>query len=627
MCGIIGKLCKRLDIIGGIVGCLVGAIGAYIAYTTGKSATLEIITVILIASIIYLLFRKKLSNSINPSLPSSKLFISILNIIFISSFMASIFLMHFSLHRPLLYFLLTSISMGAIAAEILTFNNTQNQTWLILLKILLISFSLRYGLLYEFPGLYGVDPWGHIRVVREWLNSGHIINQSSSYGYISYATFPIMHLNIIATKIITLLNLKDSLFYSIGLFYIFSILFVFLLGQRLVNTKAGLLAALIIGFNSFHIGWGAWLIPTSLGIGIFAMILWLIFKGTYTFCNQLILIILMSVLVLTHTFSTFVTLTVLVLLFIANKIYKRIPETKVKPINIRYNLVILFGIIMFTRWIYYFYYPSRSFFDAVFGWFIRDLGTKVQYTGTAFKASEFILNRMGFLMLISFTVIGSLFWFSPKVSNNQKISIIISTAGLSVVTFVFPYFNIKNLIPGRWLAFICTIGAIIIAEGILALSRLVNGKIKKSLLAISIVFIFSLFMINSNGVNIYTPFYGKDYHQDPVRYAFTQSELTAVNSISEMYDDKIITDHWYSSLPFLTQVGQTKIAYLNPKSKNEGLIVIRKYIYKHEFSYEYQGRIYNEKLTEDYFVKFSSSMYNGIYSNGEVRAYLKRRAI
>jgi len=450
----------------------------------------------------------------------------------------------------------------------------------------------------------------------------HYISAQLATGYTSYADFPITHLNIMAVRVITQLDPKDSLFLSIGLFYIFSTLFVFLLGQRLINTKTGLLAALLISITSFHIGWGAWLIPCSLGIGIFAMLLWLIFKGNRNVSSTLMLIIMSFVLVLTHTIAALVAALALVFFLIANQVFKRLPGASGEQINVGYSFLALFWVFLLARWIYSFYSPSKSFFDAVLGWFVSALRVDVQYTGAAFEAlatPQGTLNRVGFLMLIGFIVIGSLFWLSQKAISNKRVAIIIGALGLSVVTFVLPFFNIENFIPGRWLPFIAVLGAAIAAGGILALSRLLNGRVMKSLLMVLIVFIFSMFMVNSYGVNTRTPFYGKDYMQDPQRYAFNESELSAIDTISEIYDGKITTDNEYRKLPLATQVGQERAISLSIEEENEGLIVIREYVYRHGI---FAGQA-NEQSTR-LLDSFSSSGYNMVYNNGEVKAYLPR---
>jgi len=613
---------KRLDIIGGIAGCLGGAGLAFIGYASGQPGTLEIGAAVLVASVLYLLLRNRIAGSSNPSLPANKSLTLIIHIIFFATFAVSIHLMHSSLFRPLLYFVLTSICVAVVAVGILS-SGGKTQTWLLLLEILLISFSLRFGLLYELPGLYGVDPWIHSGLVEEWLGDGHI-SHLTEYRYTKYAGFPVMHLNIMVTRIVTLLNPKDSYYLSIGLFYVASIMFVFLLGRSLINTKTGLLAALLISIDIFHISWAALLIPNSLGIGIFAAMAWLIFKGTSNLPHAFILIVMSVALVFTHPIAALATAIALSLFFMANGVYKRLYKTGVeKMMNIGPNFVILFWVLIFGTWIYTSYSPDRSFFESVFGWLLTTLRTEVQFVGTAFEASVTPLgplNRVGFLMLIGFIVIGSLFWLWREVISNKKVAIITGIFGLATITFVLPFFNIENLIPGRWLPFISVVGVVIAAEGVMALSRLFNGRIMKSLAMVLIIFLASMFMINSHGVNTLTPFYGRDYMQDPRRNAFFASELNAFETIAEIYDGPITVDRRaYNPLRYNIRVEQWRARLFDIEGGNEGLIAIREYSYTHPVIHRYNKEKYDYLLAS-----FDGSGYNTIYDNGEVKAYLAR---
>ena len=586
---------------------------------------MEIGLAMAIASLIYLLFRNRVVSSSNLSLTANKSFILILNIIFFCTFAASIYLMGSAMYRPLIYFLLTSISVAIVAVEILCVRD-KTMVWPILVKILLLAFSLRYGLLYELPSFYGIDPWWHGIMIETWLDNGELTRHIPLMNIWSdYVDFPIMHLEIMATRLITSLGPKDSLFFSVGLFYIASILFIFLLGQRLADTKTGLLAALVISFASFHIGWGAWLIPMALGVAIFSMIVWLIFRASFTVSNISLIIIMSFVLVLTHTIAAFAAAIVIALFAIASEAYKGLRGTRIYKMYIGSRFVALFWVILLVRWFYSFRSPSRSFYDAVFTWFVDALRTDIEYVGTAFEPAEVtvtmplvFLNRVALGLFIGFIVIGSLAWLSRQTINNRRVAIIASTLGLSVVCFVFPFFNVETMIPGRWLVFIAVLGAVVVAEGILGLSRIFKGTVIKALLAVLIIFVFSMFMVNSTSVNTRSHFYGEEYMQDPNRYAFTKSEMAAVDIISSKHGDKITTDNEYRKLPFQAVVGQEAVPFqLNVKS--EDVVIIREYVYTHQFI---------SGCTEEQAIQllngFSYSNYNMVYNNLDVKGYLEK---
>ncbi|MFC2007790.1 hypothetical protein ACFLVB_04260 [Chloroflexota bacterium] len=607
---------KRLDIIGGIGGCIGGAGLASIGYASGQTGTLEIGMAILVASAVYLLFRKRIAGSSNPSLPGNKSLTLIIHIAFFATFAVSIYLMHSSLFRPPIYFFLTSICVAVVAVGVLS-SSSKGQTWLLLFEILLIAFSLRFGLLYELPGFYGVDPWVHSLIVEDWLDVGHFSAQTD-LRITKYAELPVMHLNIMATRIITLLDPKNSYYFSIGLFYITSILFVFLLGQSVVNTKTGLLAALFLSIDIFHIRFAAVLIPTSLGVVIFVAVVWLIFKGTSNLSHTLILIVMSVVLVFTHPITALVTAIALSLFLIADIMYKKLFKTGVDKMRIGVNFVIFFWVLAVTTWVYSSYSPLESMLPGI----INTLSTEVELVGAAFEASETSLgplNRVGFLMLIGFIVIGSLSWLWQKSINNKRVAIIVSVFGLTIIMFFLPFVNVENLLTGRWLHYISILGVVAAAEGSMALFRLLSGTIMKSLAVMLILFIFSMFVINSVSVNTLTPFYGRDYMQDPNRDSLFESELIAVETIAEIYDGQITTDGPYIEFLFNPRVGLDRVKRLDIEGKNEDLIVIRNYLYTHPTIDRYNKEKYNHLLAD-----FDGLRYNTVYYNGEVKGYLER---
>ncbi len=582
---------------------------------------------ILAASLLYLVLRKRINNSVNPSLPDNKILSLILNVIFFFTFSASLLVMHQSEHRPFLYFTLTSVGAAAIAAEILSSTDKPSKTWLLLLKILLISFSLRYGLLYDLgPGFVGSDPWTHATFVNEWVKSGHV-SPATSIGFDGYGNYAGMHLNIMAMRIITGANTKDSFFLSIGLFYIASILFVFLIGRLIINSRAGLLAALFISLNPDHVYFGANIIPQTVGIGTLAILLWLIFKGGKNAANIALVLLMFLFIIFSHTLSAFVIGTTLFLWFFADLAYRRaakIPDERTGP---GIALMMLFWVAMLTWWMYIPYFApvqNGGFFNTIFNWFAMHLKADAEFTGTAFPTgipsavSSVPLNRLWFLMLLVLIMLGSLYWLTRKEINNRKASIIFGTLGLATIMLVNPLFNIQDLWTERWLPFIFVVSAPIAAEGLMAISRIANGRLIKSAILVIAVFAFAMLAINTNMVNTYTPFYGKAYAHDPDRDMFNESELGAVDTITSAYRGRVTTDPNYARLPFMEVLGPQRVKWLTIGKQNSGLIVIREYVYTHSAVI---GQL-DDPSRAAFLNSFNGTGYNTVYNDGEVKAYL-----
>ncbi|MFC1909485.1 glycosyltransferase family 39 protein [Chloroflexota bacterium] len=521
--------------------------------------------------------------------------------------------MHTSAYRPPLYYMLISLCAASVAVEIL-YSNGRLQTLLLLLKIMLIALSLRAGVFYEYPGFYGTDTWGHITTIEEWIKDGHISTYLPTLAKpVVYANMPVMYLNDIATRIVTSLNPKDSLFVSVGLLNIVSILFIYLLAQRLLGKKGALLAALIVSVERFHIVYGVFLIPNVLGLTIYCMIFYLILGKNRSTSNIVLIFLLFLAMVFTHSAASFITLVTLAFLLIANEIGKKLDRINKSDVNITFSMVGVFGVMMFSHWNFMFYkeeytrltsYLQQFYFSAV--------TTGPELVGLD-SPTPTTSNRMEFLILVGFIMLGCLLWLSPKLRNNLRVNIIAATFMISSMTFLLPVFDIPNLAPSRWLPFILVIGVGLLVQGMLGLSAIGKSSIARVILMAIIVFTFSMVSINNNAVNTHSPFV-----EAPIRLQYTQSEQSAIDTILENYENKIVGDS-----PFMSEYFGFKNKFREggrledlPEIEGTNIIVVRKYVYTHLELLKESG---SDKLAG-----LDSSQYNLIYRNHEVKAYLPR---
>ena len=108
-------------------------------------------------------------------------------------------------------------------------------------------------------------------------------------------------------------------------------------------------------------------------------------------------------------------------------------------------------------------------------------------------------------------------------------------------------------------------------------------------------------------------------------HAFICDYFCLKDTISRIYDGIITTDWDYAELPFRTQTGLTQFVFLRNEIEDEGLIVIRRYLYLHQhlLSVPKYGEA-PEEVESIFFTKFDSYEYDLIYNNGEVGAHLKK---
>ena len=621
------KLDENLDLVLGIAVAFGGAIIATTGYIVETAEMSEMGIVILAASVFYLVFRERITGAATPSFPFKLSLTLVLNIIFVAALAASLYLMHASLHRPPVYFILVSICVAVVAVEILSSEENQHTGWL-LLKILLIALVIRAGLFYEVPGFLGADAWYHEAAISQWLSQGHITGAvptlKAPEGYISYVDFPVLHLLVMSASLITDVTPKDSLFLSIGIYNTVSILFVFLIGERLLSKAGGLMAALFASIIVPHIVSGVVLIPNSLGVVIFTIILFLVIrKRTYPMDNILLFIIFATVMVFSHTLSSFVTLIALVLMLTIKYLYGRLTKKPQEKINITAMLLILFIVVMFAQWTNANVRPGLTYFDALSRALLNSLQEKSQFTGEILQvASASSLNRGWYHMFIGLTVIGTLSWVSARLRNNLRMTFVASTVLLAVIVVILPVLNIKVFITPRWVPFIIVTGAALVAQAIMTLPGIMKWRTASLVLTVTVVFALSMFSINSTNISSQSILTKEISRRD-----FIQSELTAADTTSDKYDGVIFSDWEYIEFIYNTRYDVERLEYLGPEIQERGtyLVVVREFARRYpEFTpYGWRNTVERPSLEElnEFYAKFSRSDYNLIYTNGEVQAY------
>ena len=202
----IEKVVYKLDTIAAIAGLLVGALVLWV-FPSQRDLGL----VIVFACVSYLLLRNRIGISRAFSLKLSGRQNQLLNIAFWCLFTASIWLYQTQqlYHRPLAYFILVSLLAGIIAVELLCFEEGKGKSrvWPILLKIVLLSVSIRAGIFYVFPSLSGAAAFFHASQAQYIADTGFIPPFEHA---LIYAAYPVFHTAVAMTQVLTSLGLKDA---------------------------------------------------------------------------------------------------------------------------------------------------------------------------------------------------------------------------------------------------------------------------------------------------------------------------------------------------------------------------------------------------------------------------------
>jgi len=506
--------------------------------------------------------------------------------------------------------------MAAIVAnEILFIFPQKSHIYFALCKIIIIGLSLQYSQILIFPNVVGVDPWWHQWFTLKIIDNGHIP------GGLPYSKLPLMHLMIGMTSLVTNLGYKMSTMISISSLQVLcDALFVFLLGKFLISTKVGLLAALLLEVANSHIRFGYWTIPNTLAAILILPIIFILLKvrKDKPFIGTLVVMFLMGTLILTHTVTSMCLAVLLFVLWLSSMAYARLFCQEMSRC-VTWTICFLFSIMMFAYWSYISghiltlaNFIKVGFYSHVVDWRYLSL-YDIPFWEQAF-------NSLGTYLFFSLSLIGCFYMISKQFRNSNRFTTIIG----GMVILCIAYFSIiimKEILIGRWIYFSQILMAIPLSLSLLLLNGIFKHKLIKGLLMSLSVFGLSFLLIMSSTANIDNRIFSPN---SGVRYAFTESELEGMNTISKIWNGTIGGDK-YMNHPYEL--------YFNREFENindslsagdftdlQGVIIL---IREEILNYPFQIEMSILKLKYNLHIVLDNQNFSNIYDCGSVNGYLQ----
>lgn len=516
------------------------------------SATIHLLMLgpaLTLASLLYLAIKNRgtvLSESV--AKPAKIL----LEIIFFILFSASLLTLHASEGRPLVYFVLIALSAGFLALSIV-FLKSKGDAVIQIVKILMVSFNLKYSL---FLGYYGVgsDYWGH-------LADNNLLSQ---YGFIEVLSgkepsYPLMHIQVAITDIVTNTPIKDATNFAIIIPLVISSICVFLVARNIINARVGLFAMLIVNITDYHTYWGAAPQTTTYGICLYYFLIFFIFQGATTNLNKktwlALTLLFIPVLVLAHAVSSFIALISILGLIAGSCIYRICYDNRaviLPPILV----FLLSGVVLLQHWFVALYsqMSGKTFFEVITSTLITYITEYADFLNRPEAISGYatmlppLVERMadttGLALLLFLSAIGCLFWLSKKYRSTFNFSMIMCTIVLLFITFGFPLFGIRNIIPSRWFAFMYFFLSIMAAFALLT----VLSKISKKRLGLMMCFVvlssLTFFMTTSTIANEDSPLW---LQETTISMAYTTQEGIGAETLSNVAE-RVLVDSRYAEV-------------------------------------------------------------------------------
>lgn len=634
----------ELDLAIAILGILAGISFLFESIVFGNNH-FHYFVVLFSPSLLYIFFRKKAPHKIPDASSSKNLILAWIAIFLILVFLI-IWVSHTNLYyKPPMYFFLCSLATLPIILHIFGCDTKKNHhLGIILVEIIILSGVVRYSIYYDSAGIYGQDPWWHTQWVKETIETAHIT--PGQYLINGYYNFPVFHLLNGIASIISLLSIHDVMFISIGVIgnCVISTLFIFLIAKKIFSDKIALLSALVYSLSDYSIERGISILPMTLGVSLFILILYTIFiistKNKAVFL--MLFLLFSSTLVLTHTLASLITFISLVTIYIGNMIYNKIFNIKINA-NLRNTTIILISLITIFGIMTVFVWSAKgadhqSFFERVVIPSIAHIFSagKSRFANNSLRYSVpyiiSLLESSTFWLLMFFAIFASLFPLSKKYKSGEKFNMILIFLVLYGSVTISPIFSIQHILPWRWYVFIMVPLSILGVAGVFKLLSFVrNHAVKLIGIGLVIISIVSLAQITPP-VNQTSPLFYSGYSSS--RACWTESELIAAKTLYGVSCGKPITDLYYGHIiPYI--IGHNN--YSKMCSKSNSIFILRNYYLNHPewnnkyITYIHMGKYHsNYDPTKRYYITDLIKIYGIeteyaplIYTNGNVKAYLQ----
>lgn len=498
------------------------ALGVVVSLLTLKIASVFSITlgpIVAVVCLLYIRFRGKLLTTIRDPVKSDRIFI-IATIVLVASFSGMLVSLSSAVQfRPLSYFILASLTASMIALQTLN-SYRRSHTVLIIFEILVLSLSISAAAYWVLPSVPGSDPWYHSAITRLIVSDG---SYPGSFQGGAYGNFPMMHLMVSAIELLTGASPKASLFLGVSLPLTALTMTAFLIGRRLVNTRVGLLAMLLLGVADHFVLRAIQPIPTSFGLAFFAVILFLLVRERQEGRRRLLalILILLLALIMSHSLSGFVMLYSIFCLAVGTFLFRwlrsRNPFVGASTISAR--LIVVAAVAVIGYWLLPASAgPETAVFEKLAVPIANDLGSAElqEYASVGIGAGvgygvgagwARAANLIGYLILVAFGVVGCLLLLTRDRRSQIAAGLIAVLVGLMFVNLGMPAFGINSLVPSRWFSFVYVPLAPMAALGLLTVISTARWQWLGNALVASIVLFATFSMITNKISNMDSPVY------------------------------------------------------------------------------------------------------------------------
>jgi len=506
--------------------------------------------------------RRQTTDTEYPALP--RRVIDILPAVVIVSLTALVGTMYAAGGRsPSSYFLAGAVGT-AILTQALLADESDLSPSLIVTQVAVSAVVIRLSVLFVTPGFVGVDIWTHVPVfIDSIVDTGSLSAIADS----KYSMAPFYH-TIGALAALVFGSARLGVYLSLGVVVPLSVLLVYATGVMIVSPRWAAVATTLFAFADQYIRWGLHIIPTSLGLVFFLGAIYCVTRLCITNERWVIAVLMVSSLatVFTHQVSTVILLIFLGIAAGALTLARLRGRPALRPSRESVAGVagVFVGTLLVTgaSWSVTPWYADEPFLYEILNTlratvieeagFLALAGGNGSSTGGTESVSQLagvipFVEWLGFALLLATGIVGGLAMLRTDHPMSLTLTYLASTATMFVAVFGLSLFGIRTILPGRWMAFMYALLAIL---GVVGLANLSGTASKRVLVAVFVLLAVSypMSMVVAEKATLDSPAFEETYP----RFSYTGAEIAAVETISAIYPSDgttdIDSDHPYRTL-------------------------------------------------------------------------------
>ncbi|MFB6202358.1 MAG: hypothetical protein ABEI98_10160 [Halorhabdus sp.] len=468
---------------------------------------------------------------------------------------------HYGARTDAVYLVIAAVATG-VFVQILF--GAEDRTPLVLVQLVVVALVLRLAPLAVTPGFVGVDIWTHATVFVDGIaRTGSLAPLADS----KYFMAPLYHA-VSAVGTLVFGTSRAGIYLTLGVLLPLSLLFVYGTGRLLVSARWALLATALFAFAEQFIRWGMHLIPTSLGLVFFLVVVYAVTRLLAVGVDRWVLALLAVAslaTVFTHQVSTAILLVFLGIATLSTAVTTVTAGRQHAPS--RRQTLALVGVFVSTLATTVASWSVTPFANGTFLWQeLAVLQTRIAESAgflnlVSESAAESIggpaksglvstlvpyVELVGFGLLLAAAVLGGLALLRRHDAPALTATHVLTAAGLFVLVFGLSLFGVHALLPGRWLAFLYVSLSLLGAFGLYLISRQAPRRVVVAVFVLIAVG-YPATMVVAEKATLDQPAFDDQYK----RFAYSEAEIAAVESIGALYspaEGTIATDHPYVTL-------------------------------------------------------------------------------